>query len=110
MGFKGKRLGTGFFGYIWTLSTSTTILRSKGDRACNKFGKGCAEYYVFPVSRYSRIQYAQTRFGTIGCTIRVHDTGARILYHDRNVISRIVSFFGITAKLSHFDTTLSTMS
>ena len=111
-GKKGKQRGVGFFGYILTLPTSTTILISKGDRTCNKFVKGCAEYYIFPISGDSRIQYARTRFGTIGCTIRVHDTGARILYHDRHATSRIVSFFGITAKLhnQHLIPSSSTMS
>ena len=60
-----------------------------------------AEYYIFPISGDSQIEYAWTLFGTIRCTIRVHDTGARILCHDRNAISRIVSFFGITAKPNH---------
>ena len=38
----------------------------------HKIVSGNAEYYIFPVSGDSRIQYAQTRFGTIGCTIRVN--------------------------------------
>ena len=59
-----------------------------------------AEYYIFPISGDSQIQYARTRFGTIGCTIQVHDTGARILCHDRHATSRIVSFFGITANIT----------
>ena len=28
-----------------------------------------AEYYIFPISGDSQIQYARTRFDTIGCTI-----------------------------------------
>ena len=42
-----------------------------------KFLNVHVEYYIFPISGNSRIQYARTRFGTNTRTIRVHDTGAR---------------------------------
>ena len=83
---KGERgwgsSGTHFI-FCQTLPTSTINTETEGCvRACNKFVKGCVEYYIFSISGDSLIQYARTLFCTNTRTIRVCDTSARIPYHD----------------------------